>query len=79
MNLKSHPFSLDCLNFAGIAQLVERNLPKVEVTGSNPVPRSTVTRGWYANVSDWVFQRYSGSSPVHHNKRVEEKLNRSST
>ena len=26
--------------FAGIAQLVERNLAKVEVAGSNPVARS---------------------------------------
>ena len=26
---------------AGIAQLVERNLAKVEVAGSNPVSRST--------------------------------------
>jgi hypothetical protein len=27
--------------YAGIAQLVERNLAKVEVAGSNPVSRST--------------------------------------
>ena len=30
--------------FAGIAQLVERNLAKVEVAGSNPVSRSSSTR-----------------------------------
>ncbi len=28
------------MNNAGVAQLVERNLAKVEVTGSNPVTRS---------------------------------------
>ena len=29
--------------YAGIAQLVERNLAKVEVAGSNPVSRSITT------------------------------------
>lgn len=29
--------------FAGVAQLVEHELPKLEVAGSNPVARSTVT------------------------------------
>ena len=34
--------SLDLISeFAGIAQLVERNLAKVEVAGSNPVSRSS--------------------------------------
>ncbi len=28
------------INFAGVAQLVERNLAKVDVTGSNPASRS---------------------------------------
>ncbi len=32
---------------AGIAQLVERNLAKVEVAGSNPVSRSTSQSGWW--------------------------------
>ncbi len=35
--------SLDLISeFAGIAQLVERNLAKVEVAGSNPVSRSNI-------------------------------------
>ena len=35
---------------AGIAQLVERNLAKVEVAGSNPVSRSTPRLG---SVAEW--------------------------
>ena len=31
-----------CLGFAGVAQLVESELPKLVVAGSNPVARSTV-------------------------------------
>ena len=37
-------------NFAGIAQLVERNLAKVEVAGSSPVARSEEI-AWLA---DWM-------------------------
>ena len=36
---------------AGIAQLVERNLAKVEVAGSNPVSRSITVRGGMAKWS----------------------------
>jgi hypothetical protein len=36
---------------AGIAQLVERNLAKVEVAGSNPVSRSTPRLG---SVAEWA-------------------------
>ncbi len=32
---------------AGIAQLVERNLAKVDVAGSSPVSRSTRKSAWY--------------------------------
>ena len=32
-------------NHAGVAQLVERNLAKVEVTGSNPASRSKIFQG----------------------------------
>jgi hypothetical protein len=38
------------LLYAGIAQLVERNLAKVEVAGSNPVSRSTTQLG---SVAEW--------------------------
>ncbi len=34
---------------AGLAQLVARNLAKVEVAGSNPVARSTIYRGRLIN------------------------------
>ena len=33
-------------NDAGIAQLVERDLAKVEVAGSNPVSRSNLSHGF---------------------------------
>jgi hypothetical protein len=36
---------------AGIAQLVERNLAKVEVAGSNPVSRSNLQAGIYKQES----------------------------
>ena len=36
---------------AGIAQLVERNLAKVEVAGSNPVSRSNSPE--YGSVAEW--------------------------
>ena len=53
MELSSDQKKIDCLSFdkielihlaakARIAQLVERNLAKVEVAGSNPVSRSTI-------------------------------------
>ena len=35
--------------FAGIAQLVERDLAKVEVTGSSPVTRSKLKRSFGAS------------------------------
>ncbi len=39
---------------AGIAQLVERNLAKVEVAGSSPVARSDARKGrWYGAVAKW--------------------------
>ncbi len=37
---------------AGIAQLVERNLAKVEVAGSNPVSRSSFSL--YGSVAEWL-------------------------
>src|SRR2546427_86356 len=36
---------------AGIAQLVERNLAKVEVDGSNPFSRSSFGCAWFASDS----------------------------
>ncbi len=39
---------------AGIAQLVERNLAKVEVAGSSPVARSGARKGsWFGAVAKW--------------------------
>ena len=38
---------------AGIAQLVERNLAKVEVAGSNPVSRSNSSPN-YGSVAEWL-------------------------
>ena len=37
----AHPLVLQANTFAGVAQLVEHELPKLEVAGSNPVARST--------------------------------------
>jgi hypothetical protein len=37
---KVENFAILALLYAGIAQLVERNLAKVDVAGSNPVSRS---------------------------------------
>ena len=40
--------------YAGIAQLVERNLAKVEVAGSNPVSRSkNIKLMVYLNLARW--------------------------
>jgi hypothetical protein len=38
-------------DFAGIAQLVEHQLPKLRVAGSNPVSRSSSTAGNSAGFS----------------------------
>jgi hypothetical protein len=60
-------------NFAKIAQLVERNLAKVEVAGSNPVFRSnfkTLYNAWVVELVDTLDLKSSdcngrtGSSPV---------------
>ena len=40
-------YSISC--DAGLAQLVARNLAKVEVAGSNPVARSMITTGRFSN------------------------------
>ena len=40
---------------AGVAQLVERNLAKVEVAGSNPVSRST----GFGRFKFWEIQKFS--------------------
>ncbi len=44
-----------CQNDAGIAQLVERNLAKVDVAGSSPVSRSN-----YLSVSNPISKRELG-------------------
>ncbi len=43
--MKSCPAGSIFADPAGIAQLVERNSPKVEVAGSNPVSRSQTRPG----------------------------------
>ncbi len=44
--------------FADVAQLVERNLAKVEVAGSNPVVRSEEGGQWppltFGDVAEWL-------------------------
>src|SRR5690606_1057929 len=50
-------FMLLSWSFAGIAQLVERNLAKVEVAGSSPVSRSRFKK---AQTSVWAFLRSGG-------------------
>lgn len=39
-NMVKVPLVVPCSRFVAIAQLVERNLPKVDVAGSSPVSRS---------------------------------------
>jgi hypothetical protein len=52
---------------ARIAQLVERNLAKVEVAGSNPVSRSGLLEWWNGRHAGlkilWALAR-AGSSPA---------------
>lgn len=59
--------------------MVERNLPKVEVAGSNSVPRSIFLRGWCANRA----AGYSSGMQVNvlsiNYKHAGEKLNWLST
>ncbi|MBM2845600.1 MAG: hypothetical protein HW407_912 [Bacteroidetes bacterium] len=51
-----------CPTNAGIAQLVERNLAKVDVAGSNPVSRSApVTRGGHSVIAPNVSYKYTSS------------------
>ena len=53
---------------AGVAQSAERNFPKVEVAGSSPVPRSTISNGERpvqtlsdgAGLGDGVYASYLG-------------------
>src|SRR3989442_804721 len=47
---------------AGIAQLVERNLAKVEVDGSNPFSRSSFGCALFASDSGdrWLFEFFAG-------------------
>ena len=66
---------------AGIAQLVERNLAKVEVAGSNPVSRSKkvywlggrVVMQRIANPSTPV--RFRPQPPIFKSKRLNNPLN----
>lgn len=39
-NMVKVPLVVPCSRFVAIAQLAERNLPKVDVAGSSPVSRS---------------------------------------
>ena len=48
--------------FADVAQLVARNLAKVQVAGSNPVVRSRVE--WPRGEARDCKSRYTGSNPV---------------
>jgi hypothetical protein len=43
------PAGTGIVGFAGIAQLVERNLAKVEVAGSNPVARLDEDANWWSS------------------------------
>src|SRR3954468_7013428 len=49
--------------FAGIAQLVEHELPKLEVVGSNPISRSAKTRGFAAGEPRGRLRAESGAPP----------------
>ena len=53
---------VDARHSAGVAQLVERNLPKVDVAGSTPVIRSLPP---HVRVGTWFPVRHTGRrSPV---------------
>ena len=51
------------LNFAGIAQLVERNLAKVEVAGLSPVSRSLMAK-WQSGHAAACKAVNAGSIPT---------------
>jgi hypothetical protein len=57
--LPSPPFFAAIAQFAGIAQLVEREPSKLGVAGSSPVSRSSSQYGWVPN-SRWL--NYSSSA-----------------
>jgi hypothetical protein len=62
---------------AGIAQLVERQLPKLNVAGSNPVARSLVASAVLVSrvlASERAFYRHSVSSSVLVRKRRARAL-----
>ena len=53
----------------GNSSVVEHNLAKVGVAGSNPVSRSIYVRGWKGGVAKWLRRRsakplFSGSNPL---------------
>ena len=61
---------------AGIAQLVERDLAKVEVAGSNPVSRSNPPPK-YGSVTEWLcsglqlrVQRFDSAPSLHHSPLI---------
>ena len=63
---------------AGIAQLVERNLAKVEVAGSNPVSRSTPQLG---SVAEWScsglqlrVRRFDSGPSLHPDYRLKQSV-----
>ena len=61
--------------YAGIAQLVERNLAKVEVAGSNPVSRSTPNKArWQSGHVVDCNSAYAGSIPARASIPPQAKL-----
>ena len=59
---------IDVLHNADIAQLVERNLAKVEVASSNLVVRSKVKKAIWIRWSSLLFRQYSHLLPQFWNR-----------
>jgi hypothetical protein len=61
MDLNKNYKKFNLYSFAGIAQLVERNLAKVEVAGSSPVSRSFLLSiaflySLLCKIYNWTFE-----------------------
>ena len=69
--------AIDFTLYADVAQLVARNLAKVQVAGSTPVVRS-IERFWrFRDLVEWprgeardCKSRYTGSNPVPTSKKI---------
>ena len=66
---------IDYLQIAEIAQLVERNLAKVEVAGPSPVFRSRKSATYRNEVADFLFAQGENSwNPASYTKTIPKTI-----